>query len=215
MDQILVIVLIAVPAVLAVTVHEIAHGWVALQLGDRTAADQGRLSLNPLRHVDPVGTVLVPASLYLLGKWLLGTPFFFGWAKPVPVYWQHLSPLRPGIAMVAAAGPGANLLMLIGWLLLALVLRHAHAGSGVLIYMCEAGIIFNAAIMLINLIPIPPLDGSRIVTACLPPRLAAGYNRVGVYGLAIVALLLVTGTLQDLIGPLLAGVSRFMDAFGV
>lgn len=215
MDQVLLVVLIAVPAVLAVTLHEIAHGWVALQLGDTTAAEQGRLSLNPLRHVDPIGTVLVPATLYFVGKAVFGTPFFFGWAKPVPVRWQRLSPIRPGIALVAAAGPGANLLMLLAWVLIALVLRHAEVGGGLLIYMCEAGIIFNAAIMLINLVPIPPLDGSRIVTACLPPRLAAGYNRIGAYGLALVALLLVTGVLQDAIGPLLGGVARFIDAFGI
>lgn len=215
MEQVLLIVVLAVPAVLAVTVHEIAHGWVALQLGDTTAADQGRLSLNPLRHVDPVGTILVPAALYMLSEFVFGTRFFFGWAKPVPVQWRNLTPTRPGIAMVAIAGPGSNLLMLACWAFLALVLRHTSLDSGVLIYMCEAGIIFNAAIMLINLIPIPPLDGSRVVTAVLPPRLASGYNRLEAWGLAIVALLLVSGLLQRVIGPMLRGISQFMDALGI
>ena len=215
MDQFVFVLVLAIPAVLAVTVHEIAHGWVALQLGDTTAAEHGRLSLNPLKHVDPIGTILVPASLYLLGEFVLETKFFFGWAKPVPVSWRNLQPVRPGIAMVAAAGPGANLLMLALWTLLALIIRHTPLESTVLIYMCEAGIIFNAAIMVINLIPIPPLDGSRIVTAFLPARLAVSYNRFEMLGLALVVLLLVTGVLQRVIGPLLLGVTRIFNALGI
>ena len=215
MEQLIYILILAIPAVLAVTVHEIAHGWVALQLGDTTAADQGRLSLNPLKHVDLIGTILVPASLYLLGELVFESKFFFGWAKPVPVYWKNLQPVRAGIAMVAAAGPGANLLMLASWTLLALVIRHTPLESTFLIYMCQAGIIFNAAIMVINLIPIPPLDGSRIVTAFLPARLAVSYNRIEMFGLALVVLLLVTGVLQRVIGPLLLTLARLFDALGI
>jgi Zn-dependent protease len=215
MEQFVYVLALVIPAVLAVTVHEIAHGWVALQLGDTTAAERGRLSLNPLKHVDPIGTILVPAGLYLLGEFVFGSKFFFGWAKPVPVRWQSLQPVRPGIALVAAAGPGANLLMLATWTLMALVIRHTPLDSPILIYMCEAGIIFNAAIMVINLIPIPPLDGSRIVTALLPARLAVSYNRIEMFGLAIVVLLLVSGVLQRVIGPLLLTVSHLFDALGI
>jgi Zn-dependent protease len=215
MEAALQVLLLVVPAVLAVTVHEIAHGWVALQLGDTTAAERGRLSLNPLRHIDPVGTLLVPAALYLLGELVFGTRLFFGWAKPVPVQWNRLQPIRPGIAMVAAAGPGANLLMLGGWLLLGLIAPHTPLASPSLIYMCQAGIIFNAAIMTINLIPIPPLDGSRIVTAMLPARWAARYNRFEMLGLALVAVLLVSGALQHLVGPPLRHLARLLSALGL
>jgi len=207
--------LLLIPAVLAVTVHEIAHGWVALQLGDTTAADAGRLSLNPLRHIDPIGTVLVPATLYLLGELLFGTRLFFGWARPVPVRWNRLFPVRAGIAAVAFAGPAANLLMLAGWTLAALVFKHLGLAGPALIYMCEAGIIFNAAIMIINLIPIPPLDGSRIVTASLPATWARHYNRLEGYGLLIILALLATGALQRIIGPALGQLGAYFSAFGL
>lgn len=215
METFLQVLLLIIPAVLAVTVHEIAHGWVALRLGDTTAKDRGRLSLNPLRHIDPVGTLLVPATLYLLGELVFGTKLFFGWAKPVPVQWNRLQPLRPGIAMVAAAGPGANLLMLGAWLLLALVVRHTPLQSPALIYMCQAGIMFNAAIMIINLIPIPPLDGSRIVTAMLPARWAVRYNRLEMIGLGLVAALIFSGVLQHVIGPPLRGLANILSALGL
>jgi Zn-dependent protease len=207
--------LLLIPAILAVTVHEIAHGWAALQLGDTTAAEAGRLSLNPLRHVDPVGTVLVPFALYVLGEWLFGTRLFFGWAKPVPVRWSRLHPRRPGIALVAFAGPAANLLMLAGWLLFALVLKHLGVAHGALIYLCQAGIIFNAAIMMINLVPIPPLDGSRIVTALLPAAWAVRYNRLEAFGLLLILLMLASGLLQKVLGPALDGVAALMSALGL
>lgn len=172
----LTIALLMVPAVLAVTVHEVAHGWVALQLGDDTAQADGRLSLNPLRHVDPIGTLAVPALLYFVSQKFFGSPLVFGWARPVPVDWTRLEPRAAGVALVAAAGPIANLSMAGGWLLLALVLRHTPADSALLIYLCEAGIMFNAAIMTINLIPIPPLDGSRIVGSLVPAAWGARYD---------------------------------------
>ncbi len=208
-----------VPAVLAVTVHEIAHGWVALQMGDRTAADAGRLSFNPLRHVDPIGTLAVPAVLFAGGQLLTGSGFFFGWAKPVPVHWGALHPLRPGIAAVAAAGPGANLLMLGAWAVTGLVMVHAGVLSDALIYMCQAGIIFNAAIMIINLIPIPPLDGSRIVTAMLPAAWARRFNRLEPYGLLIVVgaavALSATGRLETVFAPLFGLANRILHAMGM
>lgn len=215
MNNLTILPLLLIPAVLAVTVHEIAHGWVALQLGDTTAADAGRLSLNPLRHIDPIGTVLVPLSLYFISDLLLGSHFFFGWARPVPVRWDRLAPVRPGIAAVAVAGPGANLMMLGAWALLGLVLKHSGAPPQALIYMCQAGIMFNAAIMIINLIPIPPLDGSRIVSAVLPPLWSRRYNRLEAYGLVIIVALLVSGLLQQIVGPVLGVVVKLVGALGL
>jgi Zn-dependent protease len=202
MDSLLNVLAIAIPAIFAITVHEVAHGWAANQLGDPTAARLGRLSLNPLRHVDPVGTVLVPLALKLLGS-----PFLFGWAKPVPVNWRNLRHFRRDVALVAAAGPAANLGMLIGW---SLLLGSAAAGFPFVEAMCRTGIIFNAVIMTLNLIPIPPLDGSRIVTAVLPAHLAVVYNRLEPFGLAVTALLLFSGILGGLLGPVLGLVGKLV-----
>lgn len=196
------LVVFGIPAVLAVTVHEVAHGWVANRLGDPTAAQLGRLSLNPLRHVDPVGTVLVPALVYLTSG------FFFGWAKPVPVNWRNLRHLRRDVALVAAAGPLSNLLMLLGW---TAVLR-AFGDSTLIALMSWTGIGFNATIMLLNLLPVPPLDGSRIVTSVLPARLAVRYNRIEPYGLVILVVLLATGVVGAILGPGLAGIETLVHA---
>lgn len=215
MDGMLNLLLLLIPAVLAITVHEVAHGWAALQLGDNTAAAAGRLSLNPMRHIDPIGTLLVPATLYFVGEYLLDTKIYFGWARPVPVRWDQLSPRSAGIALVAAAGPGANFLMLGGWLMLALTLRHTPFANSPLIYMCQAGIIFNAAIMVINLIPIPPLDGSRIVSSFLPPAWAVRYNRIEMFGLMLVVLLIVSGVLAAVLRPVFDIIGSAMSAIGV
>ena len=196
MEKILALIAVLFPAVFAVTLHEVAHGWVANRCGDSTAADQGRLSLNPLRHVDAIGTVLVPAVLYLTAG------VFFGWAKPVPVNWRNLRQPRRDIALVAGAGPGANLMMLLAWLALYHVLKATGAATG-LLYMCWAGIMFNATIMLINLIPIPPLDGSRIVTSALPAKAAYLYNKVEPFGLVVLAALLFTNVLGAVLNPIL------------
>ena len=190
---------VAIPAVLAVTVHEVAHGWMARLCGDPTAAQAGRLSLNPLRHIDPVGTVLLPLALKLMGA-----PFLFGWAKPVPVNWQRLRPLRLGLALVAGAGPLSNLLMMLGWLLAFLALPKGPLLEG----MCWTGVVFNATILTLNLFPIPPLDGSRIVTALLPGRLAVLYNRLEPFGLALAALLLATGAFRAVMTPVLHWVQQ-------
>lgn len=196
------IVAIAVPAVFAITVHEVAHGWTANRLGDPTAAQLGRLTLNPLKHIDPVGTILVPLALKLLGS-----SFLFGWAKPVPVTWRNLRNLRRDIALVAIAGPCANLLMLTGW---ALLLGSPVGDSAFVQDMCWTGVAFNATIMALNLIPIPPLDGSRIVTAALPARAAVLYNRLEPFGLVLTALLLMSGILGWLMEPVLVWVGRLV-----
>lgn len=203
MENLPSLIAVLVPAIFAVTVHEVAHGWVANRCGDSTAAEQGRLSLNPFRHVDPVGTVLIPAALYLTAG------VFFGWAKPVPVEWRRLRQPRRDIALVAGAGPGANLLMLLAWLACYHLLKNTAPVSG-LLYMCWAGIMFNATIMLINLIPIPPLDGSRIITSVLPARVAYFYNRIEPFGLVLLAALLFSNILAKLLNPILAWVEHLI-----
>lgn len=192
-----------IPAVLAVTVHEVAHGWVANKLGDSTAAQLGRLSLNPLRHVDPIGTVVVPLTLYLLNA-----GFLFGWAKPVPVNWRNLRHVRRDMALVAVAGPFSNLLMLLGWLLALMVFGEHRLVAP----MSWTGIFFNATIMLLNLLPIPPLDGSRIVTSLLPARAAVGYNRMEPFGIVILLVLMATGVVGAILIPGLHGIEQLARA---
>ena len=188
------------PVLFAITVHEAAHGWVALRLGDRTAMMLGRVTLNPLKHIDPVGTLLVPGLMLMMGGML------FGWAKPVPVTWQNLRNRKRDMALVALAGPAANLLMAIFW---AFLMRLSIMLDSVfpliskpLLYMGGAGISINLILMVLNLLPIPPLDGSRIVSGLLPDKLAWRYNLLEKYGMVILLLLLVSGVLWGLIsGP--------------
>ena len=198
MSFLLKLIVFGIPAVLAVTVHEVAHGWVANKLGGSTAAQLGRLSLNPLRHVDPVGTVLVPALVYL------SSGFFFGWAKPVPVNWRNLRHLRRDVALVAAAGPFANLLMILGWMMVLV----GFGENRLLALMSWTGIGFNATIMLLNLLPIPPLDGSRIVTSLLPARTAVRYNQLERFGLVILVVLMATGVVGAILRPGLIGIEH-------
>jgi Zn-dependent protease len=200
MELLLKLVVFGIPAIMAITVHEVAHGWVANRLGDPTAAQQGRLSLNPLRHVDPIGSIVVPALVYLTSG------FFFGWAKPVPVNWRNLRHFRRDVALVALAGPVSNLIMLGGWTAVLVLSR----GIPLLQWMGWTGVLFNATIMLLNLIPVPPLDGSRVVTALLPARAAIRYNRVEPYGLVILALLLMTGVVGTVLGPGLQGIEQIV-----
>ena len=199
------ILAIAVPVVFAITVHEVAHGWVASRLGDDTAASKGRLTLNPLKHVDPIGTIVVPVVMHLAGGPL------FGWAKPVPVDFRRLRSPRRDIALVALAGPAANLLMLIGWgIVLAMTDQLSGASRRFLLDVAEAGIIANTVLMVLNLFPVPPLDGSRVVAVLLPRRLAVWYVKLEPIGLIIVALLLVTQVLGTLIGPPIKAVLDFV-----
>jgi Zn-dependent protease len=190
------------PLLFAITLHEVAHGWMASKLGDNTAKAQGRLSLNPLRHIDPVGTLLVPGLLLALGG------FIFGWAKPVPVNWERLRHPRRDMALVALAGPLANLAMAFGWgllLRLAIALPDGLAYVSVpLAWMGKAGIAINVVLMLLNLLPIPPLDGSRVLSSLLPVRAAIQYGRIEPYGFWILLILMATNLLGHiLIGPIL------------
>jgi len=191
MPVLLQIVIAAIPAILAITLHEAAHGYAALALGDDTARRMGRLSLNPLRHVDRVGTLLLPGAL-LLGQLLtIGrVVFLFGWAKPVPVSaWKFADPRR-GMMLVAAAGPAMNFVL--AWL--AALLLHGDTllpdtAADVADTMLQMFILANLVLGLFNLLPIPPLDGGRIVVGLLPERLAMAWARLERAGIVIVLLL--------------------------
>ena len=187
------------PVIFAVTVHEVAHGWVASRLGDNTAKNLGRLTLNPIKHIDPIGTILVPAVLLYLGG------FLFGWAKPVPVNWHNLKNPKKDMILVALAGPGANLIMAILWALvikLGFVLADQNPTIGLpLIYTGYAGIFINLILMTLNLLPIPPLDGSRVLAGFLPNQLAYQYSKLERWGFPILVALIALGWLGKLIGP--------------
>ncbi|MGE3920121.1 MAG: site-2 protease family protein [Gammaproteobacteria bacterium] len=191
----------ALPLLFAITIHEVAHGWVALKFGDRTAQMLGRLTLNPLKHIDLIGTVIVPAMLFFLGG------FIFGWAKPVPITWENLKNQKRDMALVSLAGPIANLLMAIIWAFVAklgeFLLPESYSFGLALSYMGQAGIIINMMLMILNLLPIPPLDGSRVVSSLLPGRLAYKYNLLAPFGIFILLGLIFLGVLSRIIAPLL------------
>jgi Zn-dependent protease len=194
----------ALPVLFAITLHEAAHGYVARHFGDMTAHAQGRISLNPIRHVDIIGTLVVPLVILFLS----GYKFLFGWAKPVPVNYSALRKPRPHMAWVAAAGPGANLVMALIWaaLLKLAVLLPENGFSVFLRLMSEAGIVVNLVFMFLNLIPILPLDGGRILASLLPRRAAGQYARLEPLGLPLLVVLLLTNVLNFVLQPLV-GVS--------
>ena len=190
------------PVLFAVTVHEVAHGWVASRLGDKTALMLGRLSLNPIKHIDMVGTIIVPFLSLMLGG------FVFGWAKPVPVDYRNLHHPRRDAALVAIAGPVSNLLMAIFWAFIAKLgvimldpQSTTFSPALFLEYAGRAGISINLVLMILNLLPIPPLDGSRVVSSLLSPRLANVYDAIEPYGFFILALLIFTKVLSSILGP--------------
>jgi Zn-dependent protease len=200
------IVLWAVPVVLAITLHEAAHGYVARRFGDQTAYMLGRVTLNPLKHIDPIGTIAVPGFLIALSVLTRAPLFIFGWAKPVPVNFGNLHHPKRDMFWVAGAGPFANFLMAVGW---AILLKSAVPGglidSDGLFEMAKAGIDVNLVLMALNLLPIPPLDGGRIALSLLPGPLAYQYSRLEPYGFMVVILLLVTGVLNYLMLPIMRG----------
>jgi len=196
------IALLAIPMVFAITLHEAAHGYVAKHFGDYTAYQAGRVSLNPLNHVDLIGTILVPVGLLIM----TAGQFVFGWAKPVPVNFSQLRDPKRNMLWVAAAGPGANLAMALAWALilkLALVAPANYFSFPVQV-MAQGGVLINLVLMVLNLIPIPPLDGGRIAVSLLPNRLAYRFAMIEPYGLIIIVALLVTRVLSGVIGPVVA-----------
>lgn len=202
MDELTILGKIAIwtlPIVLAITVHEYAHGWVANRLGDNTAKMLGRLSLNPIKHIDLIGTILVPGLLLVFGG------FMFGWAKPVPINWRNLNNPKKDMVYVALAGPLANLGMIILW---AISLKVSFLLMGTvefialpLAYMAYAGIFINTILMVLNMLPILPLDGGRVLAGLLPIRASLQYSRLERFGLPILILLIAMGWLSNILGP--------------
>lgn len=196
------IIIFAVPIIFAITVHEVAHGWVASKLGDQTARLMGRLTLNPLKHMDPIGTVLLPLVM------IVTTGMAFGWAKPVPVDWRNLHQPKRDMALVAVAGPAANLVMLIIWTLFMMLVSHLPGISPYVMLLLQemgkVGIIINIILIALNLLPLPPLDGSRIVAAFLSPAMAVKYHQLERWGLMILIIMMFTGVLSKILQPMVS-----------
>ena len=197
------IIIWAIPVIFAITAHEVAHGWVAMKLGDRTAQMMGRLTLNPIKHIDPVGTILLPAILLIMP----GISFIFGWAKPVPVTYQNLRKPKTDMAWVAIAGPAANLVMAVIWAAVAAIgvslFQAAYTFGEAMAYMGAAGILINSMLMMLNLLPLPPLDGGRILVSLLPGPLAWQVGRIEPYGFFILVGLLYFGVIGMVLFPLM------------
>jgi Zn-dependent protease len=196
----------AIPVVFAITLHEAAHGYVARHFGDYTAHNAGRISLNPLKHIDPVGTILVPLVILISSAFVGAGGILFGWAKPVPVNFGQLRHPKRDMLWVAAAGPGANLVMACIW---ALMFKFAQVApdnyySGPLAGMARVGITANIWLMVLNLLPLPPLDGGRIAVSILPGRLAWRFAMIEPYGFIILLVLLFTGVLRTILSPFAA-----------
>ncbi|MGP1615227.1 MAG: site-2 protease family protein [Pollutimonas bauzanensis] len=195
----------ALPVLFGITLHEAAHGYVARMFGDPTAWQAGRISLNPVRHIDPIGTIVVPLVLLFSTKLLGGGGLLFGWAKPVPVDWSRLRRPKRDMLWVALAGPGSNLVMAIIWAIgLRILAETGAASTDFWVQMTIAGIQVNLILMALNLVPLPPLDGGRIVFSLLPDRMAWQYSRIEPYGIVILIILMLTGVLWALLQPLLA-----------
>lgn len=184
---------------LAIIGHEVAHGWVAFKRGDPTAYRAGRLTFNPLNHIDPVGTVILPIITFMLAH------IIFGWAKPVPVDFNQLKNPRRDMALVSLAGPGANLLMAIGWGFIAklgMLLGESFPPTVFFIYMGNAGIFINCVLLVLNLLPILPLDGGRVLHSLLPADKATIFSQLEPLGIPILVILLFSGALNSILFPL-------------
>ena len=196
----------ALPVIFAITVHEAAHGFAARHFGDMTADRAGRITLNPLKHIDPIGTILLPALTLLVGGIL------FGWAKPVPVDFSRLRHPKRDMLWVAAAGPASNFVMALFWAaMIKLSVTVPSIYSEPLGLMGQAGVMINVVLMVLNLLPLPPLDGGRIAVSLLPNRLAYQYAQIERYGFIILIALLATGVLAFIMEPFIDGLIRFIE----
>jgi Zn-dependent protease len=192
------IAIYALPIIFAITVHEAAHGYAAKYFGDFTADKLGRISLNPLKHIDPFGTILLPALTVMLGGIL------FGWAKPVPVNFANLRNPKKDMLWVAAAGPASNFVMAIFWAFVIKFSSSAGAYALPLDVMGKAGVSINVVLMVLNLLPLPPLDGGRIAVSLLPNHLARPFSQIERYGFFILIALLFTGVLNKILDPFIS-----------
>ena len=208
--------MMALPLVFAVTVHEAAHAWVADKLGDHTARSLGRVTFNPIPHIDLIGTIALPLGLYALSAFFGGSGFLFGYAKPVPVVANQLRCPRRDMAWVALAGPGANFAMALGWAALfasAPIWVDLFAGGAeFLVYTAIFGVMINIFLMVLNLLPLLPLDGGRILASLLPPAWAQPYARSEPWGLLILLGLLFSGLLMPIIQPIVQGLQHWLLA---
>ena len=212
-NHLIEVLVFILPMIFAITLHEAAHGYVARRFGDSTAWMLGRVTLNPMKHIDPIGTILVPLVTKLVGG------FFFGWAKPVPVNFNNLrSPRWHGI-LVAFAGPFANMVQVLIWAVVAKILLATVPMTGLVapfwVAIAEAGITVNISFALLNLLPILPLDGGRIVAGLLPPKASYAYSRSEPYGLLILLVLVATPVLGYVLGPpYVASIKAVYTLFG-
>jgi Zn-dependent protease len=199
----------AAPILFAITLHEAAHGWVANKLGDPTAKRLGRITINPIKHIDPVGTVVVPLFLAMI------SPFVMGWAKPVPVEIRYFKSPLLDMALVAVAGPVSNFIMACIWAMFIQLALLSLEQSSTLVFLTEMGrngIIINVVLMVLNLLPIPPLDGGRVVAGVLPTNIAIPFMQLERFGMVIILLLLVSGILGKIMWPI---VMHFVDIIGI
>lgn len=192
----------AIPVLFAITLHELGHAYSAYKLGDPTAKLLGRITLNPIKHIDLIGTILVPLTLGVLSNFSM----MFGWAKPVPISPHNFKNIRRDSAIVALAGPLMNLLMAFFWaVLLKISLAfsfEANPAAQFLFFAARAGIMINLILMVLNLLPIPPLDGGRVVSNSLPPKIAYHYDKIEPYGFFILIFLMITNVLGQIITPI-------------